>query len=67
MGCAPFKLNIDSQRIHLKKLEDIYASYIKNQNKDPQHYTGCTALTAPVTEQVSRYAASSVKELIRII
>ena len=67
MGCKPFKRKIDSQRIHLKKLQDIYASYIKNQNKDPANYTGVAALTGPVTEQVSRYAASSVKELIRII
>lgn len=40
MGCAFITQNNNPHRIHIKKLEEIYHSYIKNQNKDPKLYKG---------------------------
>ena len=52
MGCACFKAKVNSnpKKIHLKKLEELFHSYIKNQNKDPKTYKGNDSLTPAIIE-----------------
>jgi|LauGreDrversion4_2_1035121.scaffolds.fasta_scaffold7567167_1 response regulator of citrate/malate metabolism len=45
MGCTSSSQLKNPKQIHLKKLDEIYNSYIKNQNKDPLVYKGADELT----------------------
>jgi hypothetical protein len=51
----------------VKKINEIYNNYLKNQNKDPNKYRGTDHLTPALCEQVARYSSTSVKELVNII
>ena len=51
MGCAVFKvMNGNPKMIHIKKLEELYHSFIKNQNKDPKTYKGVDILTPEIVD-----------------
>lgn len=58
---------MDPKTIHVRKLADIYNSYLKNQNQDPRTYRGAASVSPALAEQVHRYSQGSVKELVGII
>jgi hypothetical protein len=67
MGAACCKIPLAPGRIHAKKVQELYATYLKNQNKNPDVDKGENTITPEIIEQVENFSRANVKELIRIL
>ena len=56
MGCAMASQGNNPSRIHVKKLDEIYVSYLKNQSKGSEAAVWAESITPQVIDSVTRYA-----------
>jgi hypothetical protein len=67
MGCVGCKQNKEPYKVHIKKCEEIYTSYLKNQNKDPKTYFGSDTLTPEMKVNLAGFARTQSESLVQII
>jgi hypothetical protein len=63
--CSCQLVQLQPGKVHIKKLKDIFAAYLKNQGiKESKKNAGKNIIDQEVSENVERHAKSSAKDLV---
>ncbi|CDW80807.1 UNKNOWN [Stylonychia lemnae] len=67
MGGTCCKATFDPNRVHIKKINEIFSNYLKNQGIDPKQGRGSDQLNSAMAESIDRHAKGSCRDLISLM